>query len=329
MVKEYWSQDICESLGKLDLKVRLFKLKFTFMGYYIGMKKLMFVYNPVSGRMDVSRNLSEIVEVFSKDYLVEIHATCEKGDGYKYIVNNLDNSYECLVCAGGDGTLSEAVSALIDKNIDMPLGYIPSGSTNDFARSIGIPDKMKEAAQAIVSGESRRYDAGRFNESSFIYVAAFGLFTEVSYKTDQELKNVLGHAAYIVSGIMNLDLNKSYAMKIINGEDAYEENFIFGMITNSLSIGGIKNITGRDTKLDDGMFEVTLVRQVNNINDLNDIVSYFILGDRECEAVIHFTASRLEIISEQEVDWTLDGEYGGNIKEAVIENLHNKLCFRK
>ena len=329
MVKEYWSQDICESLGKLDLKVRLFKLKFTFMGYYIGMKKLMFVYNPVSGRKDVSRNLSEIVEVFSKDYLVEIHATCEKGDGYKYIVNNLDNSYECLVCAGGDGTLSEAVSALMDKNIDMPLGYIPSGSTNDFARSIGIPDKMKEAAQAIVSGESRRYDAGRFNESCFIYVAAFGLFTEVSYKTDQDLKNVLGHAAYIVSGIRDLDLNKSYAMKVINGEDVYEGNFIFGMITNSLSIGGIKNITGRDTKLDDGLFEVTLVKQVNNIDDLNDIVSYFILGDRECKAVIHFTAPKLEIICEQGVDWTLDGEYGGNIEEAVIENLHNKVCFRK
>lgn len=329
MVKEYWSQDICESLGKLDLKVQLFKLKFTFMGYYIGMKKLMFVYNPVSGRKDVSRNLSEIVEVFSKDYLVEIHATCEKGDGYKYIVNNLDNSYECLVCAGGDGTLSEAVSALMDKNIDMPLGYIPSGSTNDFARSIGIPDKMKEAAQAIVSGESRRYDAGRFNESCFIYVAAFGLFTEVSYKTDQELKNVLGHAAYIVSGIRNLDLNKSYAMKVINGEDVYDGNFIFGMITNSLSIGGIKNITGRDTKLDDGLFEVTLVKQVNNIDDLNDIVSYFILGDRECKAVIHFTASKLEIISEQGVDWTLDGEYGGNIKEAKVENLHNSVCFRK
>lgn len=299
------------------------------MGYYIGMKKLMFVYNPVSGKMDVSRNLSEIVEVFSKDYLVEIHATGRKGDGYKYIMDNLDESYDCLVCAGGDGTLSEAVSALIDKNIDMPLGYIPSGSTNDFARSIGIPDKMKEAAQAIVSGESCRYDAGRFNESCFIYVAAFGLFTEVSYKTDQELKNVLGHAAYIVSGISNLDLNKSYAMRVINGEDVYEGNFIFGMVTNSLSIGGVKNITGRDTKLDDGLFEVTLVRQVNNINDLNDIVSYFILGDRECEAVIHFTASRLEIISEQEVDWTLDGEYGGNIKEAVIENLHNKVCFRK
>lgn len=329
MVKEHWSQDICESLGKLDLKVQLFKLKFTFMGYYIGMKKLMFVYNPVSGRKDVSRNLSEIVEVFSKDYLVEIHATCEKGDGYKYIVNNLDNSYECLVCAGGDGTLSEAVSALIDKNIDMPLGYIPSGSTNDFARSIGIPDKMKEAAQAIVSGESRRYDAGRFNESCFIYVAAFGLFTEVSYKTDQELKNVLGHAAYIVSGIRNLDLNKSYAMKVINGEDVYEGNFIFGMITNSLSIGGIKNITGRDTKLDDGLFEVTLVKQVNNIDDLNDIVSYFILGDRECKAVIHFTAPKLEIICEQGVDWTLDGEYGGNIKEAKVENLHNSVCFRK
>ena len=289
----------------------------------------MFVYNPVSGKMDVSRNLSEIVEVFSKDFLVEIHATDEKGDGYKYIMYNLDENHDCLVCAGGDGTLSESVSALIDNGFDMLLGYIPSGSNNDFAKSIGIPYKMKEAAQAIVSGESRRYDAGRFNESCFIYVAAFGLFTEVSYKTDQELKNVLGHAAYIVSGISNLDLNKSYSMRVINGEDVYEGNFIFGMVTNSLSIGGIKNITGRDTKLDDGLFEVTLVRQVNNINDLNDIVSYFILGDRECEAVIHFTASRLEIISEQEVDWTLDGEYGGNIKEAVIENLHNKVCFRK
>ena len=225
--------------------------------------------------------------------------------------------------------MSEAVSALIDKNIDMPLGYIPSGSTNDFARSIGIPDKMKEAAQAIVSGDSHRYDAGRFNESCFIYVAAFGLFTEVSYKTDQDLKNVLGHAAYIVSGIRDLDLNKSYAMKVINGEDVYEGNFIFGMITNSLSIGGIKNITGRDTKLDDGLFEVTLVKQVNNIDDLNDIVSYFILGDRECKAVIHFTAPKLEIICEQGVDWTLDGEYGGNIKEAKVENLHNSVCFRK
>lgn len=299
------------------------------MGYYIGMKKLMFVYNPVSGRMDVSRNLSEIVEVFSKDYLVEIHATCEKGDGYKYIVNNLDNSYECLVCAGGDGTLSESVSALINLGINVPLGYIPSGSTNDFARSIGIPERMVDAARVIVSGGSQSFDIGKFNDSYFVYVAAFGLFTEVSYKTDQELKNVLGHAAYIVSGIMNLDLNKSYAMKVINAGDVYEGNFIFGMITNSLSIGGIKNITGRDTKLDDGLFEVTLVKQVNNIDDLNDIVSYFILGDRECKAVIHFTAPKLEIICEQGVDWTLDGEYGGNIKEAKVENLHNKLCFRK
>ena len=305
------------------------KISSQFLGYYIGMKKLMFVYNPVSGKMDVSRNLSEIVEVFSKDYLVEIHATGRKGDGYKYIMDNLDESYDCLVCAGGDGTLSEAVSAVIDKGIDMPLGYIPSGSTNDFARSIGIPDKMKEAAQAIVSGECQRFDAGKFNDSYFIYVAAFGLFTEVSYKTDQDLKNVLGHAAYIVSGIRDLDLNKSYAMKAINGEDVYEGNFIFGMVTNSLSIGGIKNITGRDTKLDDGLFEVTLVKQVNNIDDLNDIVSYFILGDRECKAVIHFTAPKLEIICEQGVDWTLDGEYGGNIEEAVIENLHNKVCFRK
>lgn len=292
------------------------------------MKKLMFVYNPVSGKMDVSRNLSEIVEVFSKDFLVEIHATDEKGDGYKYIMDNLDENYDCLVCAGGDGTLSESVSALIDKGIDMPLGYIPSGSTNDFARSIGIPDNMREAALAICNGECKSYDIGKFNESYFVYVAAFGLFTEVSYKTDQELKNILGHAAYIVSGIMNLDLNKSYSMRLINGEDIYEGDFIFGMITNSLSVGGIKNITGRDTKLDDGLFEVTLVRQVNNINDLNDIIAYFMTGDKECEAVIHFTASKLEIISEQEVDWTLDGEYGGNNRNVAIENLSKRIEFK-
>lgn len=152
----------------------------------------MFIYSQVSGKIDVSGNL------------VEIHATDKKSDGYKYIIDNLNKDYDCLVCAGGDGALSEAVSALINKNMDMPLGYIPSGSNNDFAKSIGIPYKMKEAAQAIVSGKRQSFDVRKFDERCFVYLAAFGLFTEVSYKTDQDLKNVMEHAPilFLASGIL-------------------------------------------------------------------------------------------------------------------------------
>lgn len=293
------------------------------------MKKLMFVYNPVSGKADIGKNLSGIVEILSKDYIVNIHATTEKNDAYRYILDNLNDKYSLLVCSGGDGTLSETVSGLIDTGLDIPLGYIPSGSTNDYAKSIGICSNMYDAANAIVKGTTKSYDVGGFNKSYFVYVAAFGLFTDVSYKTDQDLKNILGHAAYIVSGIMNLDLNKAYSMKILSGDNLYEGNFIFGMITNSLSVGGIANITGKDTKLDDGFFEVTLVKQVNNINDLNDIIAYFLSGKKKCDAVIHFTSSKLEIFSDDEVCWTLDGEYGGNIPNVTIENLKNRIRFKK
>lgn len=291
------------------------------------MKKLLLIYNPVSGMTKTRLSLQKAVEYYdSKGYLVTV---C--------LVNRLEDcseiidfkSYDLIVCSGGDGTLNITVSFLIRKNLPARIAYIPSGSTNDFAYSLGLSGDADALLQNTVEGEPRQLDVGRFNTSRyFLYVAAFGIFTKVSYTTSQKAKNLLGHAAYILEGIKSMADLKSYHITAELDEETIEDDFILGMVTNSLSIGGFKNILPSDTALDDGMFEMVLVKMPKSLVTLNEIV-LSLLGEKleENQHIYYRKTSKVIMRSEEKISWALDGEFGGEEDTVRIENRRKLLSI--
>ena len=225
-----------------------------------------------------------------------------------------------VVCSGGDGTLNEVVTGMMHAKHQVPVGYIPAGSTNDFAGSLRLPKNMAKAARIAVTGKQYLCDVGSFDEEYFVYVAAFGIFTDVSYTTDQQLKNTLGHAAYILEGAVRLPQQKSYHMTFTANGETIEGDFLFGMVTNSRSVGGMRNITGKNIELDDGLFEVTLIKTPKNPKELNLMVSTLLLENIDTEMMYSFKTDRIGFWSTEEVPWTLDGEFGGRKTEVIIRN---------
>lgn len=284
-------------------------------------KKLLFVFNSHSGKAQIKNQLLDIVDVMVKaGYEVTVYPTQSSGDAIHKVAGEA-GSYDLVVCSGGDGTLDETVSGLMQCAKQPLLGYIPAGSTNDFANSLGIPKDMIPAAETAVGGRAFPCDIGAFNEDYFVYVAAFGLFTEVSYKTSQEWKNVLGHAAYILEGVRSLHEIPSYLMEVEYNNIRLQDEFIYGMISNSTSVGGFKGMTGKDVLLDDGLFEVTLIKKPRNPLELNEIVASLINLVDDTDMVYSFKTNEVRITAKQEIPWTLDGEFGGDHTEIVIKNL--------
>lgn len=284
------------------------------------MKKLLFVFNPRSGKGLIKNHLLAIVETFSKaGYEILIHPTKRPLDA-KEIVMKKQGKTDLIVCCGGDGTISEVVSGIIETGSKVPVGYIPAGSTNDFANSLRLPKKMENAAEVAVSGQIRAIDMGKFNGRTFVYVAAFGAFTEVSYATSQNLKNVLGHQAYILEGFKKMSSIRAIPMKITVGDEVIEDSFIYGMVSNAKSVGGMKGITGKHVHLDDGVFEVTLVKKIRNPLDLNAILSVLVGIMKQSERVVRLKGSNITFESQKPVPWTLDGEYGGTQEFVEVEN---------
>ena len=209
-------------------------------------KKLLFIYNPRSGKAQIKYKLNDILETFVRaGYEVTVYPTLKTGDAGE-LVKNRDQDYELIVCSGGDGTLDEVVTGMMQSGRRTPIGYIPAGSTNDFAGSLGLPKSMLRAAQVAIEGKDFPCDVGSFNDDIFVYIAAFGIFTDVSYETDQEMKNILGHMAYILEGMKRLPSVRSYPMKVSYKGCTIVDDFIFGMVTNSRSVGGFKDITGKN-----------------------------------------------------------------------------------
>ncbi len=290
--------------------------------------KMLFIYNPRAGKAQIRSNLLDIIDIFVKaGYEVTAYPTQAAGDAVK-AVKERRAGYDIVACSGGDGTLDEVVNGMMQCDERVPIGYVPAGSTNDFANSLGIPKNMITAADVVVNGRDFACDIGSFNHDSFIYVAAFGLFTDVSYETKQDIKNVLGHAAYLLEGVKRLPAVRSYALKITHDEEVIEGEFLYGMITNSYSVGGFRGITGRDVLLDDGLFEVMLVRRPNNPLDLNNIIRALVDKRVKSEHIYTFKTSRLAVESEEPLSWTLDGEFGGEHTKAVIENRQKVLRIR-
>lgn len=287
-------------------------------------KKLLFIYNPKAGKGQIRNNLFDIVDVFVKaGYEVTVRPTQYAGEAVE-IAAGRTAKYDLVVCSGGDGTLDEVVTGIMKSVRRRPIGYIPAGSTNDFANSLHIPKSMKQAAEIAVNGRLFACDVGSFNDNTFVYIAAFGLFTEVSYETSQEVKNVLGHMAYLLEGMKKLTAIKSYHLRVTTQDTVIEDDFLYGMITNSISVGGFKGITGKFVDLSDGVFEVTLVKRPKNLEDLNQILGALTMRDIDAAQMYCFKTSWLKIESE-EVAWTLDGEFGGRHTEVIIENQKQAL----
>lgn len=293
------------------------------------LKKMLFIYNPKAGKAQIKSNLSDMIDIFVKaGFEVTAYPTQATGDGTKAVTERDMDQYDIIVCSGGDGTLDEVVTGMMQCEKRIPLGYIPAGSTNDFANSLEIPKNMIQAAQVIVRGRTYGCDVGSFNDDFFVYIAAFGLFTEVSYETRQDIKNVLGHMAYILEGMKRLSSIKSYYMKMETKEQVIEDEFMFGMVTNSTSVGGFKRITGKYVELDDGEFEVTLIKRPANPMELNMIMAALLSGNINTDCMYCFKTSALKITAQEEVAWSLDGEYGGRHKEVSIENCMQALKIR-
>lgn len=289
------------------------------------MKKLLFIYNPRSGKGLIRNSLSSIVETFSAGgYDVTIYPTkCEK-DACE-TVQCRAAEFDMIVCSGGDGTLNEVVTGLMHSGEKKPVGYIPAGSTNDFASSLGIPKPMEQAVKLVVEGEPFACDIGRFNDSYFVYVAAFGLLTDVSYQTSQDLKNALGHAAYVLEGMKRMGSWKSCHLRIDSEEFSEDGEFVFGMITNSNSVGGFKGIPGKNIELNDGVFEVMLVHTPKNLLEWQEAITAVLTHDETSKVVVRFKTKHMLIRSEEPVAWTRDGENGGEHTQVELTNMQQVL----
>lgn len=292
-------------------------------------KKLFFIYNPRSGKEQIKGKLYGILQVLSDaGYEMTVYPTKFYQDAIQQIANLPEHTYDLVVCSGGDGTLDEVVTGMMSREEKLPIGYIPAGSCNDFARSLQIPAVMEKAAAIAVHGTDLPVDVGSFNEDHFIYIAAFGIFTDVSYSTKQEVKNAIGHMAYILEGMKRLYNVKSYRLRVTSDEMCFEGDFLFGMVTNSKSVGGFKSIIGKNVVFDDGVFEATFIRRPKSPLELQEILAALLVEEIDTKYMYSFKSSRVEIEAEEEIPWTLDGEFGGEHSHVVISNNKQAVNIR-
>ena len=293
------------------------------------MKKLLFIFNPHAGKGAIRGHLPGVLDAFTKEgYLVTAYPTQDKSDATQ-IAAELGREYDRVVCCGGDGTLSETIAGMLTLPEHPPLGYLPAGTTNDFSRNLSLPKTLEDAARVAATGIVRKCDVGSFNQKSFIYVAAFGAFTEVSYNTPQEFKNAFGHLAYLLQGVSRLGSIRGYHVTVSYDETELEGDFIYGMISNTVSVGGFKGLPTGDVSLDDGLFEVLLVRQPKTLAELQVIISTLLQQQKATEdgLVISFSASKVQVACQEPLPWTLDGEYGGDPTCAEIQNNHQAISL--
>ena len=283
---------------------------------------MLFVVNPYAGMRKVNRYLSDIIGIFNRaDFDVTVYMTEGPGDASK-VIQARATEFESIVCAGGDGTFNEAISGLLRCGADIPIGYIPCGSTNDFAASLHLPTDPVKAAQAIAQGTPVAYDIGKFCDRYFSYVASFGAFTKASYATPQNLKNALGHTAYILGGISELSQIRAVHVRIETDTKVIEDNFLFGAISNSTSVGGILTLDPKQVDMRDGKFELLLVRAPRDLLELSECIQALQKKTYNCAMITFLSTASLKIQADAKMPWTLDGERENGHDEIFVENLH-------
>lgn len=290
------------------------------------MKRILLIMNPCSGKKKGSRNLAAIVGIFNgAGYEVTVHMTAAQGDG-TLVAERRAKDFDMVVCAGGDGTFNEVVSGVIRSEADCPIGYIPCGSTNDFANSLGLSKNILQAAVDIVAGQPATYDVGQFGMRHFSYVASFGAFTRTSYATSQNVKNMLGHLAYILGGIKEIRSLRGHQVKLETDDGkVFEDNYLFGAISNSTSVGGILTLDPSLVDMNDGLFELLLVKCPANILDLNECILALTKQNYDSRMLTFCPARQVKITASADMDWTLDGEHESGHEMVEVKNLHNAI----
>lgn len=287
-------------------------------------KKLLLIMNPFSGRKLANKYLADIILLFSKNgYETICFMTTGVGNATE-ISQNYAKEVDRIVCIGGDGTFNEVVSGVLKANATTPIGYIPSGSTNDFASSLNLSKNILTAANDIMCGKIESFDVGKFNDRYFSYVASFGAFTKTSYNTPQYVKNALGHLAYVLEGTKSIGTIKSEHLKITTDDEVIEDDFIFGAFSNSTSVGGILTLDKSVVDMHDGIFEIILVKAPKNLIDLTECLIALTNKKYENSNMIIFkSTTKASIQSPDGIDWTLDGEFFPGIENIEFENIHN------
>ena len=295
------------------------------------MKRLLYIYNPAAGRKTAKINLSDALEVFARQgYEITVRPTQARGDAAA-AVRELGGGFDRVVCCGGDGTLNETVRGILSlpEGGRPVLGYIPAGTTNDFSRTLALPKTLPELAETAGAGVPRLIDVGEAQGHLFTYVAAFGLFTDVSYSTPQVNKNLLGHFAYVLEGMGRLAAIPSYHMRVTTPEGLEAEgDYIYGMVGNTVSVGGLVSLPRDKVLLDDGRFEVILIRRPENGRDWQSILTALATLELEEDgAVTGFSAGDITFTCDAPVAWTVDGEFGGGQAVTTVKNLPRALAM--
>jgi YegS/Rv2252/BmrU family lipid kinase len=290
------------------------------------MENVLLIINPVSGKQKARRLIYGIVNLLSEcGHKTTVFATTKPGDATE-LVQKYGEENDRIICCGGDGTLNEVFTGMAAAGIKVPVGYIPTGTTNDLANSLGLASSAKKAMHHALHGNACMLDLGTFNHDKyFSYVASFGAFSNVAYETPQWLKNRLGRASYLFYGISEVGDIKSHRVRIIADGMEIDGDFIYGSVSNSRVIGGLVKLPEDSIRLDDGKFEVMLIKTPRGPIDLHNIVQGLVNQDYVEDSVLFFTAGQLTFVFEDGVPWTVDGEYAGENRKVEIGNLQQRI----
>ena len=291
-------------------------------------KKLLLIVNPCSGKAKMRTALFGVVEIFAKaDFDVTVYPTKEREDATKKVASLKSEDFDLIVACGGDGTLNEVITGLMESGADIPIGYIPAGTLNEWSTGLGISKVIRQAAKDIVKGKEIALDIGQFGEKYFTYTASFGAFTSASYSANQDIKNVLGQAAYFFEGIKSLGTIKPIHLKFKADDREIEGDFLFGAISNSMSVGGIVKFDQAAVQLNDGLFEVLLIRNPANVLGFQSIIDGIVKHELSRENLEFFRTKEILVSSDGNLDWTLDGEHGVSNDKIKIKNIHTAVRF--
>ena len=281
--------------------------------------------NPCAGTKNANKFLTDILVLFGKHgYNNTVYMTEAAGDAKKYTKKNAPN-FDLIVAIGGDGTFNEVVAGVLKSGADVEVGYIPAGSTNDFANSLKLSKNILKAASDIMEGSAKEIDIGSFNGRNFSYVASFGAFTEVSYKTPQSVKNTLGPLAYAFESIKDIAILKSKHLRITADDVVIEDDFVFGAICNSTSVGGVINLDPQIVDFSDGIFEILLIKLPKDILELNEIVIALSSKKYKTKLITFLSAKNITIETSEDINWTLDGEYAYGEEIIKVENINRAI----
>lgn len=293
------------------------------------MKKLLLIINPSSGKMKSKKVLPEIAEILALGgYEVTALSTNRPGHATEFVKESAGEA-EVVVCCGGDGTLNETITGIMSLEKKPMLGYIPAGTTNDFANSLGLSKDLLTAAKNIVSGSAQSIDVGKFNDKYFSYIASFGAFTDSSYMTTQPMKNMFGHLAYVLEGIKEVPNIKPRHIRLETGGSSFEGDYVFGAVCNSTSIGGIIKLEKDIVDLNDGLFEIMLIKNPKNALELSAIILSLTNQNFTNEFITFIQASEVVIHTQENISWSLDGEFNSGSSVVRAVNIHNAITLIK